>query len=773
MSLKIFMRGRSGGIRRRWKGKTILFVSLAALIGAAGCRHDPQARKQHFMERGDGYFKDARYGEAVIEYKNAVREDPSFGDGYYRLGLALLRQGQWTQATQSLSRALLFTPDNLDARLRLGDMLVASGQFEDATTQANEVLKRDPENASVHLLLGQIQLQQKKYKEAEEEFRQASKREPLESVPHGNMALAELLSGDSEGAEKSFEKAAELSPNDPQYTINWANFYRSRHQPDRAEQVLRRSMEQNPKAIELPLAVADLYVYQSRNVDAKRLLGEIEGNTRTYPDAARKVADFYMQHNDAASALDRYLALAKKNTADEALIESVVECNLQLGKWVDAETWIDKHNKKDLDPAFQLLRARAETGEYHMRDAVSELQTLIQADPGNILALYYLSQADLQRGDVEGAKSALAESLRMQPGYLSALLALGNLSLQMGDSAGALRYADQIISHSYWIVDAHLIAGNAYVLRGNAAAALNEFQIAANLNPSSPTALERIGRVLTAQGKYGESEKAYESALSFDPGYSLALGGLVENFVAQNQPERARSRIEEQVRREPTLYQLQLIKGQFCMSRGDWACGEASYKKALELNAYDPTALLALAHIYASTNRTTEIAPEYELAREKFPEYLPTYVELGQVYESQGEFDRAKKAYQDALQINQNYVVALNALAWLECEHGGSLNEALELAQQAKKQQPDNPHINDTLAWIYYKQGLYPSAVQLLEPTVAANPKNPAYQFHLGMAYLTEGRQEQGRRTLQAALRAGLGSDEAKAAKEALQKSGS
>jgi tetratricopeptide (TPR) repeat protein len=336
-----------------------------------------------------------------------------------------------------------------------------------------------------------------------------------------------------------------------------------------------------------------------------------------------------------------------------------------------------------------------------------------------------------------------------------------------------LRYADQIISHSYWVGDAHLIAGNAYVLRGNASAALNEFQIAASLNPSSPTVQERIGRVLTTQGKFGEAEKAYENALNTDPGYSLALSGLAENFLVQSQPDRARARIEQQVKLEPGLYQLQLIKGQFCMNRGDWECSEASYKKALELNPYEPTAHLALAHIYASTNRTSEVAPEYELARQKFPEYLPTYIQLGQVYEAQGDFDRAKKAYQDALQINQNYVVALNALAWLECEHGGSLNEALELAQQAKKQQPDNPHINDTLAWIYYKKGLYPSAVELLETAVAENPKNPAYQYHLGMAYLTAGRQEQGRRTLQAALRGGLTSEEAKAAKEALQKGGS
>lgn len=757
----------------RWDCRVALVAALVAAMAFAGCRHDPEARKQHFMERGDSYLQDGRYGEAVIEYKNAVREDPSYGDGYYRLGLALLRQGQWAQATQSLSRSLLFTPDNLDARLRLGDVLVAAGQFDDAKTQADEVLKRDPQNASVHLLLGQIQLQQKHFKDAGEEFRQASQRAPQDPVPYGSLALAELLSGDFQAAEKSFQQASELNPKDPQYTINWANFYRSRRQPDRAEQVLRRATAENPGAIELPLAIADLYVYQGRAGDAKRLLGETERNSRDYPDAARKVADFYTQHNDSASALERYLRLAQKNASDEALVESIVECNLQLGRWSDAETWIDKHNKKDMDPAFQLLRARAETGEYRLRDAIADLQSLIQSDPGNTLAQYYLAQADLQRGDVEGAKSALADALRTRPGYLSALLELGNISLEMGDSASALRYADQIIVHSYWIVDAHLIAGNAYVLRGNAGAALGEFQLAASLNPNSASVEERIGRVLTTQGKFGEAETAYENALNADPAYSLALGGLVQNDLVQGQPERARARIEQQLNRDPGQYQLLLIKGQFCMGRSEWQCGEDSYKKALELNPYQPAAHLALARIYAATDRAAEVVPEYEAALQKFPEYLPTYVEFGQLYEARGDFDRAKKAYQDALQINPNYIVALNALAWLDCEHGGSLNEALELAQQAKKLQPDNPHINDTLAWIYYKKGLYPTAVELLETAVSENPKDSAYQYHLGMAYLTSGKQEQGRRTLQAALRGGLNPDDARAAREALQKRGS
>jgi tetratricopeptide (TPR) repeat protein len=741
-------------------------------MGAA-CNRNPAVRKQQFLERGDSYFNDKHYSEAVIEYKKALRADPTFGEAYYRLGLALLRQGQWPGAGESLSRAVQFSPDNLDARLRMGDILVAAGQYDDARTQAGEVLKRDPQNASVHLLLGQIQLQQKKYNEAAQEFEQARQRAPQDPVPYGSLGLAQLLNGNFDGAEKNFQKAAELSPKDPQYAVNWANFYRSRQRPARAEQVLRQSMTENPNAIELPLAVADLYVYQGRAADAKRLLDQTEGKSSYYSDAQHKVADFYFQHNDASSALDRYLALAPKHSSDESLVESIVRCYLQLGRWPDAERWIDKQDKKDKDPAFQLLRARAYIGEHRLRDAVSELQGLIQEEPANTLAHFYLAQTDLQRGELEAAKAALADALRVQPGYVSALLGLGDIGLQQNDSHIALEYADQIIAQSYWVVDAHLLAGNAYVLRNNPTAALKEFQIAAALDPNSPAAQERIGRVLSAEGKFGDAEKAYENALNADPGYALALGGLAENFVAQGQADRARARIDQQVERQPGVYQLQLIKGEFCLNHSDWECSEQSFKKALEFNSYDPTAYMALARVYAATNRIDQVVQQYETARQKFPEFLPTYIQLGRVHEERDDFDRAKQAYQDALQIDQNYTPALNNLAWLYCEHDGSLNEALELAQQAKKQRPDDPHINDTLAWIYYKKGLYQSAVGLLESAVAKSAKDPGYQFHLGMVYLALGKQEQGRRTLQAALRVGLNSEEAKTAREALQKAGS
>jgi tetratricopeptide (TPR) repeat protein len=68
-------------------------------------------------------------------------------------------------------------------------------------------------------------------------------------------------------------------------------------------------------------------------------------------------------------------------------------------------------------------------------------------------------------------------------------------------------------------------------------------------------------------------------------------------------------------------------------------------------------------------------------------------------------------------------------------EHGGNVNVAFTLAQTARRGLPDAPGSADTLGWAYYHQGAYTSAIDTLQQAVNANPQNPTYHYHLGMAY--------------------------------------
>src|SRR5271169_631928 len=91
-------------------------------------------------------------------------------------------------------------------------------------------------------------------------------------------------------------------------------------------------------------------------------------------------------------------------------------------------------------------------------------------------------------------------------------------------------------------------------------------------------------------------------------------------------------------------------------------------------------------------------------------------------------------------------------LAFLYLEHGGDVNVALALAQEAKQRLPNAPVTTEALGWVYYKLGSPESAIAQLKDSVQKVPNNPVFQYHLGMAYLASGHRDFARKSLQAAL---------------------
>jgi len=687
--------------RRRisFLGNFLLLLLLAAVLGLLpACRSTARAREH--VERGNQYLAQTQFSSAESEYQQAIQINPDFADAYYRLGLLQIQQEYPTAARQSLAHAVDLDPKNLDARLRLGDLLVSSTQYAEARQQAEAVLQQDGKNAGAHRLLGQVALHQMQYVAAENELKQALALDARDPQTYEVLGLAQLLDAEYGAAEKSFQTAVDIKPADPQTYINLANFYKGQNAPDRAEQVLRQGIVRNPKAVELPVALAGLYVEHGRGPDAKRLLDQVEADENNYPDGRRAVAAFYLDNGDAASALDRFRALVDKNQNDQAAAHKVAECYLQLGRWQDADQWLDQEDKDRKDAGFRLLRARSYLGAFRLREAETELHSLVKDSPDLPAVYFYLSQVDSAQEEPVQAQQALTDALRAQPGYLLALLGLGNISLQQNNANVALAYASQVIATSFWVADAHILAGSSYLLQGDLNQARRAFELAAGLNPRSPAAEERLGHVLAMRGNYADAEKAYESSLAIAPDYSPALSGLAEILSKEGKAKQANVRIDRQITAQPRSFQLYVAKAEFCIAQKDWGCAEHSYQQTLALNPYYINGYLALAHIYAATNRPQSMIQEYEAARAKFPEYLPTYILLAQVYEYVGNIDRARQTYQDALKVDPNSYQLMSNLARLYADHGGSLTDALELAQKAKAAQPDDPAVNDTLGWI-------------------------------------------------------------------------
>jgi tetratricopeptide (TPR) repeat protein len=58
----------------------------------------------------------------------------------------------------------------------------------------------------------------------------------------------------------------------------------------------------------------------------------------------------------------------------------------------------------------------------------------------------------------------------------------------------------------------------------------------------------------------------------------------------------------------------------------------------------------------------------------------------------------------------------------------------------------------DTLGWVYYKKGLYDSAIGEFKSSLSKTAGNPTVIYHLGLAYHQKGESDKARSELKRAL---------------------
>jgi tetratricopeptide (TPR) repeat protein len=78
---------------------------------------------------------------------------------------------------------------------------------------------------------------------------------------------------------------------------------------------------------------------------------------------------------------------------------------------------------------------------------------------------------------------------------------------------------------------------------------------------------------------------------------------------------------------------------------------------------------------------------------------------------------------------------------------------------------PNNPAVDDTIGWIYYKKDLPALAVKALESAVQRSPNHAEIVIHLGLTYAKLGEKVKARQMLERALKLDprvVGADEAK-----------
>jgi Tfp pilus assembly protein PilF len=755
---------------------TVLAVAVATAFLLCSCAGNPEKAKLRFVESGKAYMQKGAYSSAAIEFRNALKIDPKFAEGYFQLAQADLAQGDGNSAYQDVGNAIQLDPTRADARLlRARIYLIAAAEqkkpeyLTQAADDINSVLKQDPQNADAHNLLASVLANQKKYDQALQELNTVVKLEPSKASPYMHLGMIQTMMKRPADAEESFKKAVELEPKSENAYIGLANFYRWERRPDEADAVLQQGAQQIPGDMKIYMDWAASLASDGKNSEADATLKVLRDYSPKSVPVASAIGDYYMQHNMSTQALQEYqrgLAIDPRNLEMQQKLEDIYLVTGQIDLAANVDAALQK--QAPTNTTNKINHGRLLMAQGKAQDAVTALQKAAADAGSDNEAHYYLGMAYWKSGDTLQANSEFQNALRITPGLPIVLRALTQLNLAESNFSVAQIYAQELVQENAADTSDRLLLGETLAQQGKYLDAESQFLAAKQSAPNDPAVHLNLALLYQAEKKLSDADKEFQTAMQAAPQDSAVLAQYDQYLAARGELAKATTLTQQFVADNPKDVGARILLSNVHLQAKDYAAARSEAEKAIQLDQNSISPYLQLGQVFSSQNDYNSALQAYQKALGLQPDNAAVTAEIGNLYLKQNDLAKAGAQFQKALEISPNFATAENNLAWVYAEQGQNLDVALGLAQKAISQAPNLVSFTDTLGWVMYKKGDYSEAIPYLQVCVKKSPDSGQYRYHLGMALVASGQKTQGKALLQAALKMNLDPSDLQQARQAL-----
>ncbi len=570
-----------------------------------------------------------------------------------------------TQAIEAYKKAYALDPKSPVIGERLAEMYWKAQRIHDAVAEAQEILKRDPSNLQTRRLLGRIYLR----------------------------SLGDLSnSSQADMAEKAIEQYREiyrLEPADTESALWLARLYRLRNEHDKAEEVLRGVLKEDPENGAGVEQLTQLLLDEGKSGDAVTLLEGITSRTPA-PALLDLLGDAYTQTHELAKAERAYRKASELDPSELSHQRGLGQTLLSEEKYSEALAVYQKLADLMPDDSDIYLRLAQIYRELHQLDKAEEnLVKARQYAPGSLEVMYNEAMLYEAQGRFEDAIRVLSD----------AVTGLKSQSTVLPSRRRSMAILYQQLGQLYRDTQNFQAAIYTYEELGHLGD--EEDRRARLLIMDTYRAAKDLTRALQT-GK--EAAAKYPSDPAIRTSHALLLG---EN-----------GQTDEAVK----ILRVQLRK-----------------------NEADRETYLNIAQVYERGRRYKE-AEEAALTAEMLPgqprEKEMVWFLLGAIYERQKFYDRAEEEFKKALAVDPRNAPVLNYYGYMLGDLGIRLDEAEELVHRALKEDPYNGAYLDSLGWIYFKENKLGDAEATLRKAVARESHDATIRSHLGDVYAKTGRSD-------------------------------
>lgn len=404
----------------------------------------------------------------------------------------------------------------------------------------------------------------------------------------------------------------------------------------------------------------------------------------------------------------------------------------QMKEWDKALA--DAKQASLLDPAKvapHILYAKLLTVSDRLPEAIAHLQKLLQVFPRSTRIYTNLARFYGQQGDFLRVEATLKRLTRVRPDSFRAAYGLGTLyAVNLRRPAAALAQLRRAVQLRPGDTRANLALAQLYLDAKNPRAALRVLQTVEDAGAADVAVQLRMAMLYYDLRDYPEAIRRLESVLIGHP-QSDKLRYYLGVLYEESGNRAAAMTAFTLVPVHSALFKdAQLRLAVASAQAGKPADAIARLRTALVQRKDIQPFYEYLAYLQEQQKDLSGAVATLQRAIRQFPRQIPLLYAAALLHDRLGRQDAAVRLMREVLKNDAKNVTALNYVGFMAAERGRRLDEAETLLQKAVQLQPNDGHVVDSLAWLYFRKGDYEHAQQLIQHAQRLSPSEPAIMRH-------------------------------------------
>lgn len=726
---------------KRWAASIGLMAVL--LVVAMGPAHSAreEGSSRPYVEDAERYLEAGNIRAAIVQLKNALREDPSDIDARFLLGTIYLGVEDGVSAEKELRSAYNQGLDSDLLRERLGEALLLQGKFQELLDEIHAEGLDPVQRATVMTLRGRALMGLENTDEAAETFKAAQEVDPQSIAPKLHLSRVYLQKRDLEAAGEQIEAALALRPDSDLGLIMKGEMMRLSGNSLAAIEQFDAALQVKPTSLEASLGRAASMIDLDRDKEAQRDLDRVFEISSRQPLAYHLSAVVLARSNELVAAeemldragqpLENYLPSMYLRGTISYSRNNLEQAYAYLKRFLEAEpenlnarrmlgsTLVRQSNFSE---ALDVLRPIADSAEASDAQSLALVATAYLGAGQQDLAAIYLERAvekapdhsqlrtqlaliKLSQGEGAEAMEGLKTAVELDPGAQQPPVLLARLHLASGEYDDTISIVAGLLEQRPDDAALHNLMGAAYFLKSNNASdaadpsnsveanrnkARKSLTKALELDPTFFPAVQNLSQMDLAEGNGEAAERRFRNVLSEDSRHEGAMMAVARLAMRNGKPDEALEWLERAVLMKPESREPGLRLMSLYIDTGDPEKALATVSQLDQLLGDDPVVIEALAKAQLVAGDPSSAVATYSRLSRLLPENAAVYYALGRAQVRAQDVFGARASYRKALELDPTMLAAVLDLVNVEID-SERYHAAIQIAQALQEAQPEQP----------------------------------------------------------------------------------